>query len=233
MSLPKTFTEHILINESFLLSVVIIFFIAFFLKEHIDGNESTKKVRKKIHHFANVYFWNLVFSVTMALFLVSFIALNCNNHRVYEETYSGKMYESTQQYKIVNSSLNLLSVLLISPFIVSIGFINIFAFSTQTKILKQYNSKIIRLIYKQIERLNVKNKIYVAIFIANLFMSFSLLSSFFFIDLQYKPFIYLLTSMPFALFVVIYRPYTCLIDNLSICFGQITSIIFISGLCVK
>lgn len=117
-----------LINESFLIFVVVIFFILYFLKEKMDKKQTTKKIRKNIYQFVYVYFWNLVFSVSMALFLFSLIALNCNNHRVYEKTYNGRSYESTSKYKIVNSTINLLSIFIVFPFIAALGFINIFAF---------------------------------------------------------------------------------------------------------
>lgn len=74
---------------------------------------------------------------------------------------------------------------------------------------------------------------YVVIFIVNLFVTFGLLACLFFIDSQYKFFTYLLVSIPYALTVLIYRPYTCMIDNFGICLGQIISIIFLVGLCIK
>lgn len=147
MSLPKTFTENMLLNECFLIAIVIAFMIVFFVKDAIDNNDNKNiSIKRQIRHYVDVYFWNLIFSTTMSLFLFFFIALNCNNFRVYERTYNGKMYESTKDYIVANTYLNSISIVLVLGFIASVGFINIFTFSTEPIILKLSESKIIQII---------------------------------------------------------------------------------------
>lgn len=149
MSLPKTFTENMLINECILIVVVMSFIIAFYVKDYIDNKDSnSRNIKKKMHHYVDVYCWNLVFSTTMGFFLFFFIALNCNNHRVYEITYSGKLYESTKDYIVANSSLNSISIFVVLGFIASVGFVNIFTFFTKSEILNLCSSKIIQIICK-------------------------------------------------------------------------------------
>lgn len=136
MSLPKTFTENMLINECLLIAIVIIFIIIFFVKDYIEGKDSkNRNLKKQLRHYVDVYFWNLIFSITMSLFLFFFISLNCNNHRVYKRTYSGRLYESTKEYIVANSSLNSISIFVVVGFIITVGFANVFTFSTKSNIL--------------------------------------------------------------------------------------------------
>lgn len=81
-----------LINEGLILAVTLIFVLAHLLKKIIYRFNAVKEM---FRHFINVYCCNLVFSVTMSLYLIFCIALACNNHRVYEKTYKGRLNEST------------------------------------------------------------------------------------------------------------------------------------------
>ena len=115
-----------LINESALFGVAIFFVLAFWLRKTIFR---FKVLKEKFRHFVEVYCCNLVFSVSMSLYLIFCLALACNNHRVYEKTYKGRLYESTQSYKVINSFLNFTSVF-VGLFLISfVGFYNILGFS--------------------------------------------------------------------------------------------------------
>lgn len=133
MSLPKTFTENMFLNECFLIAIVIAFIIVFFIKDSI--NDKNTNIKRQIRHYVDVYFWNLIFSTTMSLFLFFLIALNCNNLRVYERKFNGKLYESTKNYTVANTYLNSISILIVLGLIAVVGFTNIFTFSTESKLL--------------------------------------------------------------------------------------------------
>lgn len=126
MSLPKTFAEIMLINEGALFGVTIFFVLAFWLRKTIF---QCKMLKKKYRYFVEVYCCNLVFSVSMSLYLILSLALACNNHRVYEKTYNARLYESTQSYKIINSLLNFTSAFAGLFVIVFVGFFNILGFT--------------------------------------------------------------------------------------------------------
>lgn len=66
-----------------------------------------------------------------------------------------------------------------------------------------------------------------------MFVSFSFLAGVFFFETKYKVYYYLALSLPFAAYTLIFRPYSSAVDNFGLCFGQITSFIFLTGLCVK
>ena len=92
-----------LINEGFILAVALFIVPAHLLKKIIYRFNTLKGMYR---HFVNVYCSNMVFSVTMSLYLIFCVALTCNNHRVYEKTDKGRLYESTQ-------NINLLRIVLI------------------------------------------------------------------------------------------------------------------------
>lgn len=81
--------------------------------------------------------------------------------------------------------------------------------------------------------MDVKTKAYVVVYLANLFVSFALLASLFFFDTKYKVFVYLAVSLPFAINTLVFRPYSSPTHNFGLCLGQVTSLIFLVGLCVK
>lgn len=66
-----------------------------------------------------------------------------------------------------------------------------------------------------------------------MFVSFSILAGLFFFETKYKVYYYLALSLLFGAYTLIYKPYSSAVDNFGLCFGQITSFIFLVGLCVK
>jgi hypothetical protein len=48
--------------------------------------------------FLRVFFGNLIFTLAMGLFFDASLALNANSFRIYQQTYTGTNYESTQNF---------------------------------------------------------------------------------------------------------------------------------------